>query len=98
MPPKLNHRRAVFVLSKIDEILAWEQLKEGERDTKFVELGRHLCEVLAGQYWRVENFESFDDLLERRFPGSWRKAYYLMSAAAITPTSSSSGHCAACDM
>ena len=25
MPPKLNRRRALFVLGKIDEILAWEQ-------------------------------------------------------------------------
>jgi hypothetical protein len=39
MPPKFNRRRAVFVLGKIDEILAWEQQKETERDTKFVELG-----------------------------------------------------------
>ena len=33
MPPKFNRRRAVFVLGKIDEILAWEQRKETERDT-----------------------------------------------------------------
>jgi hypothetical protein len=79
MPPKLNRRRAQFVLTKIDEILAWEQHKEAERDTKFVELGRYLCEVRAGQYWRVENLKSFDDFLERRFPESRRKAYYLMS-------------------
>ena len=39
MPPKFNRRRALFVLGKIDEILAWEQRKETERDTKFVELG-----------------------------------------------------------
>src|ERR1035441_85292 len=45
MPPKFNRRRALFVLGKIDEILAWEQRKETERDTKFVELGRYLCEV-----------------------------------------------------
>jgi hypothetical protein len=44
-----------------------------------VELGRYLCEVLAGQYWRVENMKSFDEFLERRFPESRRKAYYLMS-------------------
>jgi len=79
MPPKLNHRRALFVLSKIDEILAWEQRKEAERDTRFVELGRYLCEVRAGQYWRLENLKSFDEFLERRFPESRRKAYYLMS-------------------
>ena len=40
MLPKLNPRRALFVLSKIDEILAWEQRKEAEKDTRFVELGR----------------------------------------------------------
>jgi hypothetical protein len=79
MPPKLNRRRAVFVLDKIDEILAWEQRKETERDTKFVELGRYLCEVRTEQYWRLENRNSFDEFLERRFPGSRRKAYYLMS-------------------
>ena len=79
MSPKFNRRRAEFVLNKIDEILAWERQKEMERDTKFVELGRYLCEVRAGQYWRLENLKSFDDFLERRFPGSRRKAYYLMS-------------------
>ena len=79
MAPKLNRERAKFVLAKIDEILAWEQRKEKERDTKFVELGRYLCEVRAGQYWRVENLKSFDEFLDRRFPGSRRKAYYLMS-------------------
>ncbi len=31
MLPKLNPRRALFVLSKIDEILAWEQRKETEK-------------------------------------------------------------------
>ena len=79
MPPKFNRRRAEFVLGKIDEILAWEERKETERDTKFVELGRYLCEVRAGQYWRLETLKSFDEFLERRFPGSRRKAYYLMS-------------------
>jgi hypothetical protein len=79
MSRKFNRRRALFVLTKIDEILAWEQQKDVERDTKFVELGRYLCEVRAGQYWRVDNVKSFDEFLERRFPGSKRKAYYLMS-------------------
>jgi len=79
MPPKLNRQRALFVLTKIDEILAWERQKEAERDTRFVELGRYLCEVWAGQYWRVEKLASFDDFLARRFPESRRKAYYLMS-------------------
>src|SRR5881275_3692980 len=79
MPPKLNRERAVFVLGKIDEILAWEQRKDTERDTKFVELGRYLCEVRAGQYWRLEKLKSFDEFLERRFPESRRKAYYIMT-------------------
>jgi hypothetical protein len=79
MLPKLNRRRALFVLTKIDEILSWEKQKEAERDTRFVELGRYLCEVRAGQYWRVEKLKSFDEFLERRFPESRRKAYYLMS-------------------
>src|SRR5438270_5597590 len=77
--PKLDPKRARFVLSKIDEILAWEQRVEHERDTRFVELGRYLCEVRAGQYWRLEKLSSFDEFLERRFAESRRKAYYLMS-------------------
>src|SRR5438552_13202023 len=75
LAPKLNRKRAWFVLTKIDEILAWEQRKEAEKDTRFVELGRYLCEVRAGQYWRLENLKSFDEFLERRFPESRRKAY-----------------------
>ena len=50
--PKLNRRRALFVLGKIDEILAWEKTKEQERDVRYVDLGRYLCEVRIGQYWR----------------------------------------------
>jgi hypothetical protein len=69
----------MFMLTKIDEILTWEKQKDAERDTRSVELGRYLCELLAGQYWRVENVKSFDEFLERRFPESRRKAYYLMS-------------------
>ena len=79
LPPKLNRRRALFVLSKIEEILAWEKNSEQERDTRFVELGRYLCEVRAGQYWRLDNLKSFDEFLERKFPESRRKAYYLMA-------------------
>src|SRR5947209_16140723 len=79
MLPKLNRRRARFVLTKIDEILAWERKSEAERDIRFVELGRYLCEVRAGQYWRLEKLKCFDEFLERRFPESRRKAYYLMS-------------------
>ena len=80
MPPKLNRMRALFVLTKIDEILAWEKERENrERDTRFVDLGRYLCEARAGQYWRLQNLNSFDEFLQRRFPDSRRTAYYLMS-------------------
>ena len=66
------------MLDTIDEILAWEQRKDTERDTKFVELGRYLCEVREGQYWRLEKLRLYDEFLARRFPESRRKAYYLM--------------------
>src|SRR5207248_2180656 len=101
MLPKLNRKRALFVLTKIDEILAWERRSETERDTRFVELGCYLCEVRAGQYWRLEMLKSFDEFLERRFPESRRKAYYLMSiheqaietAALMLGTDKSRGYC-----
>jgi hypothetical protein len=79
MPPRLNQKRARFVLTTIDEILGWELRNENERDTKFVELGHYLCEVRAGRYWRLESLKSFDEFLQRRFPASRRKAYYLMA-------------------
>jgi hypothetical protein len=79
MAPELNRRRAAIVLSKIDEILAWEKSSEQERDVRFVDLGRYLCEVRAGQYWRLDNLGSFDEFLEKKFPGSRRKAYYFMA-------------------
>ena len=79
VPAELNHRRAVFVLGKIDEILSWEKTKEQEKDARFVELGGYLCEVRAKQFWRLENLKSFDEFLEKRFPDSRRKAYYLMT-------------------
>ena len=76
---KLNRRRALFVLGKIDQILARDQSCEQERDRYFVELGRYLCEARAGQYWRLDNLTSFDEFLEKKFPQSRRKAYYLMA-------------------
>ena len=66
-------------MDKIDEILAWEKEKEREKDVLFVDLGRYLCETRAGQYWRLENLKCFDEFLEKRFPESRRKAYYLMA-------------------
>jgi hypothetical protein len=77
--PEINPRRGVFVLGKIDEILCWEKTKESERDVRFVELGEYLCEVRAKQYWKLEKLNSFDHFLEKRFPASRRKAYYLMA-------------------
>jgi hypothetical protein len=79
MSPELNRRRASAVLGKIDAILSWERTKERECDERFVELGQYLCEVRAGQYWRLEYLKSFDEYLEKRFPESRRKAYYLMA-------------------
>jgi len=44
-----------------------------------VQLGEHLGEVRAKQNWRLEKWKSFDEFLEKRFPESRRKAYYLMA-------------------
>ncbi len=51
------------------------KLLEKDRDLRY----QGAAEVRAGQYWRLENLKSFDEFLERRFPESRRKAYYLMS-------------------
>jgi hypothetical protein len=71
--PEINHRRAVFVLGRIDEILSWEKSKEQEKDVRFVELGEYLCEVRTKQYWRLENLKSFDEFPGRRFADSRRR-------------------------
>src|SRR5690349_166689 len=52
---------------------------EQQKETHFVKLGRYLCEVRSGQYWRVDRLGSFDEFLKVRFPASRRKAYYLMA-------------------
>jgi hypothetical protein len=77
--PKLDRERARIVLERIDQILRWEQSVDRERDAHFIDLGRYLCEVRSGQYWRLERLKSFDDFLAKRFPQSRRKAYYLMA-------------------
>jgi hypothetical protein len=77
--PALNRKRALQVIAAVDAILLWEAKHEREREKKFVELGRGLCEIRARQHWRVEEIASFNEFLEKRFPGSRRKAYYLMS-------------------
>ena len=79
MSGEIDRRRALLVLGTIDEILTREKAQERERDVRFVELGECLCEVRAKQYWRLEKLKSFDEFLEKRFPESRRKAYYLMA-------------------
>lgn len=79
MPPAPDSSRARMVLDRIDEILTWEKSQSQERDVRFVELGEHLCEVRAKQFWKLESLTSFDHYLETRFPASRRKAYYLMA-------------------
>jgi len=79
MLPELNLKRAAFVLGRIDEIIVRDKDRSHERDLHFVDLGRYLCEVRTGQYWRLEKMKSFDEFIEKRFPDSRRKAYYLMA-------------------
>jgi hypothetical protein len=76
MPPKLNRRRAQFVLTKIDEILAWEQQKEVERDTKFVELGDISVKSGRGSTggWKTSN----------RLTTSWRDDFPNRDGKPIT--------------
>ncbi len=74
----MDKARAQQVLARIDEILRWEQRTDQQKDQKFAELGKHLCEVRKHGYWRLEH-QSFEAYLEEKFPDSRRKAYYLMS-------------------
>jgi hypothetical protein len=54
MLPKLNRKRALFVLTKIDEILAWERRSEAERDTPSSSLADTSvkCEPVSTGGWR----------------------------------------------
>jgi hypothetical protein len=56
MPPKLDRPRAQFMLGRIDET-GVGTTEETERDTKFVELGRYLCEVRQDSFggWIASN-------------------------------------------
>ncbi len=74
----MDKARAQQVLARIDEILRWEQRTDQQKDQKFAELGRYLCEVRKQGYWRL-GYRSFEHFLEAKFPDSRRKAYYLMS-------------------
>ena len=74
----MDKARAQEVLARIDEILRWEQKMDQQKDQRFAELGKHLCEVRDRGYWRL-GYKSFEAFLEAKFPDSRRKAYYLMS-------------------
>ena len=74
----MDKARAQQVLARIDAILRWEQRTDQQKDQKFAELGKHLCEVRKQGYWRL-GYQSFEAYLEKKFPDSRRKAYYLMS-------------------
>jgi hypothetical protein len=74
----LDKARAQEVLTKIDEILRWEERIDSQKDQRFAELGKYLCEVRRQGYWRL-GYRSFEHFLEAKFPDSRRKAYYLMS-------------------
>jgi hypothetical protein len=74
----MDKARAEQVLARIDEILRWEQRVDQQKDKKFAELGKHLCEVREQKYWRL-GYKSFEHYLGVKFPDSRRKAYYLMS-------------------
>ena len=74
----MDKARAQEVLKKIDEILRWEAKVDEQKDQRFAELGKYLCEVRKQGYWRL-GYRSFEDFLEAKFPDSRRKAYYLMS-------------------
>ena len=74
----MDKARAQEVLKKIDEILRWEAKVDEQKDQRFAELGKYLCEVRKQGYWRL-GYRSFEHFLEAKFPDSRRKAYYLMS-------------------
>jgi hypothetical protein len=74
----MDKAKAKQVLDRIDEILRWEQRVDQQKDQKFAELGKYLCEVRNQRYWRL-GYGSFEEFLEAKFPDSRRKAYYLMS-------------------
>jgi len=78
--PELNRRRALFVLGKIDQILAWEQAADLERDRYFVEhqtISGCRSASIGQNGSRRDSVRA--EFLEKKFPQSRRKAYYLMA-------------------
>lgn len=49
----MDKARAKQILDRIDEILRWEQRVDQQKDQKFAELGKYLCEVRNQRYWRL---------------------------------------------
>ena len=78
MSAECKHRRAVFFLGKIDEILSWEKTKSRRKTPGLSNL--EIISVKSGlsntAYWRLKNLRSFEEFLEKRFPDSSREAYY----------------------
>jgi len=83
MLPLLNRRRAWFVLRKIDQILDWERRNDKDRDTRFVKLGRYLCELRGGTLRAVGKTQFIRRISGKTFPGDRPKAYYRMSTPVI---------------
>jgi hypothetical protein len=69
MLPKLNRRRALFVLTKIDEILAWEERKEAERDTRWGGTWALSVSGAGGTILAAGGFEVFRRVSREAFPG-----------------------------
>ena len=74
----MDKAKGQIVMARIDEILRWEERMDQQKDQRFAELGKHLCEVRNQGYWRL-GYKSFEAYLQAKFPDSRRKAYYLMS-------------------
>ena len=55
------------MLERIDAILRREQRTDMQKDQKFAELGKHLCEVRKQGNWRL-GYQSFEAYLEEKFP------------------------------
>ena len=56
------------MLARIDEILRWEQKMDQQKDQRFAELGKHLCEVRDRGYWRLGH-KSYEAYLGGEVPG-----------------------------
>ena len=64
----MDKAKAQQVLARIDELLRWEQRMDQQKDQKFAELGKHLCEVRKHGYWRL-GYKSFEAVPGGKVPG-----------------------------